>query len=174
MAVWTCPDCRRKFGAAGQGHMCQPGLTVVEFIDVSPGFAGPVFERVLEHLVAVDDQHDDGNLIVDPLAKKVLFKNGPTFCVLDVKTKWVAVGFSLRRRLESGRLSRKVADYGSKFFHVVNVDDPELIDDEFRGWLTEAYVRAGSGGDEPTQGAAGGGDPMVPDDVDFVIAPPPM
>ena len=46
MAVWTCPDCRRKFGAAGQGHLCQPGLTVVEFIDVSPGFTGPVFERV--------------------------------------------------------------------------------------------------------------------------------
>jgi len=149
--------------------MCQPGLSVEEFIEASPDFTASVFQAVHDHLVVVDRAHDDGQLIVDPLATKVLFKNGPTFCILDVKTKWVAVGFSLRRRLESGRLSRKVTDYGSKFFHVVNVDDPELIDDEFREWLAEAY----SHGDEPAQAAAGAGDPMVPDDVDVVIAPPP-
>ena len=169
MAAWTCPDCHRQFGATGQGHMCRPGLTVAEFLDASPAFTGPVFERVRDHLVAVDREHADGRLIIDPLSTKVLFKNGPTFCILDVKTKWVAVGFSLRRRIESGRLSRRVADDGSKFFHVVNVDDPELIDDEFRAWLTEAYLH----GEEPAQAAAGAGDPMVPDDIDFVIAPPP-
>jgi hypothetical protein len=149
--------------------MCRPGVTVDEFLDASPDFIGPVFERVHEHLVAVDREADGGTLIVDPLATKVLFKNGPTFCILEVKTRWVAVGFSLRRRLDSGRLSRKVADYGSKFFHVINVADPELIDDEFRAWLTEAYFH----GEEPAQGSAGAGDPMVPDDVDIVIAPPP-
>ena len=169
MPIWTCPDCRREFGATGQGHMCQPGLTVAEFLDRSPDFTGPVFEAVHDHLVSVDREHAEGSLIVDPLAGKVLFKNGPTFCILDVKTKWVAVGFSLRRRLDSGRLSRKVVDDGSKCFHVVNVADPVLIDDEFRTWLTEAYLHGG----EPAQPASVGSDPMVPDDIDFVIAPPP-
>lgn len=74
-----------------------------------------------------------------------------------------------RRRLESGRLSRKVADDGTKYYHVVNVTDPEQVDDEFRGWLTEAYAH----GDEPAEPTAASGDPMVPDDVDIVIAPPP-
>jgi len=148
--------------------MCRPGLTVAEFLDASPDFVAPVFERVRDHLVEVDRAHDDGTLIVDPLDGKVLFKNGPTFCILDAKKKWVGVGFSLRRRLASDRLSRKVADYGNKFFHVVNVDDAAMIDDEFADWLTEAYFH----GDEPAE-SVGGVDPMVPDDVDIVIAPPP-
>lgn len=170
MAVWTCPDCRREFGAVGRGHVCQPGLTVAEFLDSSPSFTAPVFEAIHDHLAAVDRQQGDGTLIVDPLESKVLFKNGPTFCILDVKTRWVAVGFSLRRRLESGRLSRKVLDHGTKYFHVVNIADPELIDAELRGWLTEAYFD----GDEATEVASIRRDPMVPDDVDIVIAPPPV
>lgn len=148
--------------------MCQPGLSVEEFLEASPEIVAPVFRRVHDHLVAVDDEHDDGDLIVDPLAGKVLFKNGPTFCIVDVKTKWVAVGFVLRRRLDSSRLSRKVVDSGKKFFHVVNVDDVAMIDAEFEGWLTESYHHV----DEPVE-SLGAGDPMVPDDVDFVIAPPP-
>ncbi len=164
--------------------MCNPGLSIEEFLEVSPSFVPPVFERVHDLLVAVDAS-SGGELIVDPLAAKVLFKNGPTFAILDVKTKWVAVGFSLRRKLESGRLSRKVADYGSKFFHAVNVADADLIDDELRGWLTEAYHhgdpdaadahRDDRGGDEDSDvvSASSSDDPMLPDDIDFEIAPPP-
>lgn len=169
MAVWTCPDCRRDFGAVGRSHICQPGVSVDAFLAGAPAFVPPVFDAVHEHLVAVDDRDEHGALIVDPIDGKVLFKNGPTFCILEVKTKWVAVGFSLRRQLESGRLSRKVLDYGTKFFHVVNVSDPEQVDDEFRDWLSEAYRH----GDEPAEPAVSSGDPMVPDDVDIVIAPPP-
>jgi hypothetical protein len=48
--------------------------------------------------------------------------------------------------------------------------DPALIDDELREWLTEAYHHGANG-----QGAAPKPsrlDPMVPDDIDFEIAPP--
>lgn len=183
MAAWTCPDCKREFGAVGRGHMCTPGLSVDEFIQGSPAFVRPIFERVHEHLVAVDAAAD-GELIVDPLAKKVLLKNGPTFAILDVKTKWVAVGFSLRRKLESDRLSRKVADSGSKFFHVVNVADADLVDDELRNWLTEAYHHGDPDAADAFRGqqdrengdvssASSSADPMMPDDIDFEIAPPP-
>ena len=168
MVVWTCPECRRRFGAVGRNHMCEAGLTIEEFLVASPPFTRPVFERVHEHLVEVDRVSGEPSLIVDPLGTKVLFKNGPTFCILDVKTKWVAVGFSLRRRLESDRLSRKVADSGTKFHHVVNVSDPDQIDGEMTDWLTEAYFH----GDDTAESSAGA-DPMVPDDVDVVIAPPP-
>ena len=181
MAAWTCPDCKREFGAVGRGHICTPGSTVDEFLHASPAFVGPVFERVHEHLVSIDADAD-GDLIVDPLPKKVLLKNGPTFAILEVKTKWVAVGFSLRRRLDSGRLSRKVADYGSKFFHVVNVTEADEVDDELCDWLTEAYHhgdpdaadafrdRLASGDDDAVASASD--DPMLPDDIDFEIAPP--
>ncbi len=156
MAIWVCPDCDREFGAVGRRHTCRPGLTVEEFLESVPDFTGPVFHRVHDHLVTVND----GSLIVDPLLnKKLLFKNGPTFCILEVKTKWVAVGFSLRRKLESGRLSRKVLDYGDKYFHVINVIDADDVDDEFCDWLTEAYHHG--------QESKPSSDPMVPDDVDI-------
>ncbi len=161
MPTWTCPDCNRTFGAVGRNHMCNPGLTITEFLTDAADFVEPVFRRVHDLLVAHDDANG-GDLIVDPLASKVLFKNGPTFCILDVKTKWVAVGFSLRRKLESGRLSRKTADYGDKYFHIVNVAAPDLIDDEFAEWLVEAYHH----GAAPKPDAS---DPMVPDDIDFEL-----
>jgi len=160
--------------------MCTPGLSIEDFLEESPGFVAPVFHRVHEHLKAVDTAAG-GELIIDPLAKKVLLKNGPTFAILDVKTKWVAVGFTLRRRLESARLSRKVAEYGTKYFHVVNVDDPELVDDELCEWLTEAYHHgdpdaADAYRDEQEKNdvasAPASDDPMMPDDIDFEIAPP--
>ena len=161
MVIWTCPNCDRSFGAKGQGHMCLPGLTIEEFLADVPDFVAPVLTRVRDHLVDVDASDAHGGLIVDPLVKKkVLFKNGPTFCIVDVKKKWVAVGFSLRRKLESGRLSRKVSEYGNKFFHVVNVVDPDDIDDEFCDWLTEAYHHG-------TEASPSSFDPMVPDDVDI-------
>lgn len=169
MAPWTCPDCKRSFGAVGRGHMCSPGLTVEQFLLDAPGFVEPVFRAVNDHLRAVDDDHG-GDLIVDPVPHKVLFKNGPTFCIVDVKTKWVAVGFSLRRPLETGRLSRKISDSGGRYYHVVNVDDPDLIDDEFRAWLTEAYHHGAAG--KAAARSPINLDPMVPDDIDFEIAPP--
>lgn len=149
--------------------MCEPGLSVAEFLEGTAPYVRPVFERVSGILADVDAS-SDGDLIVDPLDGKVLFKNGPTFCILDVKTRWVAVGFSVRRRIESGRFSRKVTEYGGKFHHVVNVDDVEMIDAELADWLAESYHLG-----DPTHSSGGtagaSSDPMIPDDVDFEINP---
>ena len=127
MTVWTCPDCDRDFGARGQGHDCRPGLTIDEYSAGALPFFRPIFDRVEGRLSALD-----GDLIIDPIDKMVLFKHGGTFATLTSMTKWVAVGFSLRRRLSSDRLSRKVQEYGSKFHHVVNLTDPAEADDELR------------------------------------------
>ena len=149
--------------------MCSAGLTVEAFLADAPSFVPPVFHAVHGHQQSVDYQVG-GDLIVDPLAKKVLFKNGPTFCILDVKTKWVAIGFSLRRSLQTGRLSRKTSDNGGRYYHVINVTDPASIDEEFCEWLAEAYHHGASGNRATAKPSDV--DPMVPDDIDFEIAPP--
>jgi hypothetical protein len=150
--AWTCPDCSRQFGAVGRSHICAPGLTVEEFVASARPEAGPILERLIDHLSQLD-----GDLIIDPLARKVLFKNGPTVAILESKTKWMALGLTLRRRLESPRLSRKVAKHPGGFWHVVNLTSADDIDDDLLEWLTEAYYRE-------RQPPAGGS--MVPDDVD--------
>ena len=151
--AWTCPDCGRAFGAKGRQHMCAPGLTLEEFFAGARPEAEPIFRVIDDHLRTLD-----GDLIVDPLAKKILFKNGPTIAMLETMTKWVAIGFSLRRRLESGRLSRKVTDYQGRYYHVVNLTSAEQVDDELLEWLTEAFHQDDPPGD--------GTDPLVPDDID--------
>lgn len=133
--------------------MCQPGITLEEYFASARPEAEPIFEAVNAHLTALD-----GDLIVDPLSKMIRFKNGPTVCILESKTKWVALGFTLRRRVASKRFSRKVVDYQGKFFHVINLTSPDEVDDEVLEWLTEAFYK----GDAPSEGA----DPMVPDDID--------
>lgn len=152
------------FGAVGRGHICAPGPTLDELLDSTLPMARPIVERIVGHL----ERLDDGDvLIVDPVDTAVLLKAGPTFAVLRPMRRWVAVGFSLRRRLTSPRLSRKVVDHGSRAHHVINVDDPAQIDDELLAWLAEAFLGeecVGSAIDDES-GAA-----MVPDDVDEDIA----
>ena len=139
---------------------CEPALSIDEYFANARPFERPVFDAVHAGI-----QHLDG-LIVDPLGIGILLKNGPMFAELRAKTKWVAVGFSLGRKLESGRLSRKVVDYGHKYFHVINVADPELIDDELIEWLIEAYHLAGGTLRSYRNDPEAAGDGMVPDDVD--------
>ena len=153
--AWTCPNCKRKFGAKGRGHMCEPGLTLPEWFATARPEAEPIFAVVNRHLETLEG----GDLIVDPLLnKKILFKNGPTICILESMTKWVALGLTLRRKLPSTRMSRKVVDYQGKYHHVFNLTSPDQVDDELLEWITEAFYR----GDPPSDGA----DPMVPDDID--------
>ncbi|MDH3303462.1 MAG: DUF5655 domain-containing protein [Acidimicrobiia bacterium] len=162
MDRWTCPECRRDFGKRGQSHMCSPGLGVDEYFATAQPWERPIFEVVANHLESL------GDVIIDPIAIGVLFKNGPMLCELRAMKRWTALGFHLDRQLVSGRLSRKVVEYGNKFWHVVNVESADQIDGEIVGWLTEAYHVAGGTLDtmslpaEPGTGA----DPMVPDDVE--------
>lgn len=149
--AWTCPDCKRSFGAKGRGHMCQPGITLEHYFASARPEAKPIFEAVNAHLVTLD-----GDLIVDPLSKMIRFKNGPTIGILESKTKWVALGFTLRRKITSKRFSRKVTEYQGKFHHVINLTDADQVDEQLLEWLTEAFYR----GDPPSL------DPMVPDDID--------
>lgn len=146
-------------------------MSLEEYFTTAKPFEKPVFDAINLHLQTLDD------VIIDPVGIGILLKNGPMFAELRPKTKWVALGFSLPRKLESGRLSRKVTEYGKKFFHVINVDDPAMIDEEILDWLTEAYHLAGgtlslykrSAHSVSNRAVRPGndGDGMVPDDVDL-------
>jgi hypothetical protein len=52
----------------------------------------------------------------------------------------VALSFSLSRRMDHPRITRKVVPYGGRYFHVVNLREPDDLDDEVRAALTEAYL----------------------------------
>lgn len=150
--AWSCPKCKRVFGTKGTGHMCRPGLTLDEYFATARPEAEPIFRVINAHLETLE-----GDLIVDPLEKKLLFKNGPTIAILDSMTKWVALGFTMRRKVASSRFSRKVSEQG-RYHCVMNLTDAAQVDAEVLAWLTEAFYK----GEMPAEGS----DPMVPDDID--------
>jgi hypothetical protein len=55
------------------------------------------------------------------------------------KDRWVALSFSLPRKVEHDRIVRKVVEYHGRYFHVANLRSPDDLDDRLRACLTEAY-----------------------------------
>ncbi len=54
--MWSCPECKRRFGKKNQSHECSPGLLVTEYFESDPEFERPIFEAVLAHLQTLDPE----------------------------------------------------------------------------------------------------------------------
>ncbi len=133
---WDCPECGRRFRRSGQSHECAPALSIEEYFATGPPWERPVFEAVLEHLESI------GPVVVEPVSVGIFLKRAQTFAQLRPMTKWVALSFSLGRRVSHRLMTRKPIAYSGKYFHVINLREPNDLDDQIRNWLTEAYLDA--------------------------------
>jgi hypothetical protein len=134
--VWNCPDCGRQFARAGQSHECAPAMTLEEYFATGPPHERPIFDAVMAHLESVGPFH------VEPVSVGIFLKRGRRFAELRPMQKWVALSFSLRRRVDHPTITRKVIPYNGRYYHVANVRRPEDVDDDIRSWLTESYLQA--------------------------------
>ncbi len=133
MTAWTCPDCGRLFGRSGQSHDCAPGLSLEEYFSTGPAHERPIFDVVMQHVNGLGPVH------ADVVSVGVFLKNPRKFAELRPKDRWVAISFSLRRRATHPTITRKVTEYGNRFWHVANVRTPEEIDGDLLDLITEAY-----------------------------------
>ena len=108
-------------------------MSVEEYFSTGPPFERPVFEAVLAHLSTFGEVH------VEPVSVGIFLKRSRTFAQLRPMTQWVAVSFTLTRTIQSARIARKVIDAGRSRYHVVNVREPDEVDEQLCEWLTEAY-----------------------------------
>ncbi|MBV8304904.1 MAG: hypothetical protein JOZ04_11880 [Acidimicrobiia bacterium] len=138
-AMWTCPRCGRRFGRARQSHECAPAMSIEEYFSTGPPHERPVFEAVMAHLDTLGPVH------VEPVSVGIFLKHGlsgRSVAELRPMQQWVALSFSLPRRVSHRLIVRKpLADRG-RYWHVANIASPDDIDDELRTWLTEAYLNA--------------------------------
>ena len=118
MDAWTCPECGRVFARASQGHDCAPGMTIEEYLATGPAHERPVVEAVMHHLAMVGPVH------VDPVSVGIFLKNPHKFAELRTMARWVAIGFSLPRRVAHPTITRKVVPHGNRYWHVANVATP--------------------------------------------------
>lgn len=133
MPAWICPECGRQFGRARQPHECAPAMTLDEYFATGPPHERPVFEAVIRHLATVGPVH------VEPVSVGIFLKRARTFAELRPMQRWVAVSFSLPRRVTHPTIVRKVVPYGGRYFHIANVAGPADLDDRLCDLLTEAY-----------------------------------
>jgi hypothetical protein len=132
--AWTCDECGRRFGRHKQSHDCAPAMTLAEYFSTGPAIEKPIFEAVMAHLDTVGPVH------VEPVSVGIFLKQPRKFAQLRPMQKWVALSFSLPRTVDHALITRKVIPHGGRYYHVVNLRGPEDLDDEIRGFLTEAYL----------------------------------
>jgi hypothetical protein len=109
-------------------------MSIEEYFATGPPHERPVFDAVMAHMASVGPVH------VEPVSVGIFLKRARTFAELRPMTKWVAVSFALPRRVQHPMITRRVISYGGRYYHVANIRGPEDLDDELRGWLTEAYL----------------------------------
>jgi len=109
-------------------------MDLEEYFETGPDFERPIFEVICGHMQSIDP-----DIWFEPVSVGIFFKRRSRFLALRTMTRWIAVSFSLNRKLESGRLARKVVAHGKRYFHVVNVPTAEAIDDQLLEWLAEAW-----------------------------------
>jgi hypothetical protein len=108
-------------------------LTLEEYFSTGPAHERPVFDAVLAHVETLGPVH------ADVVSVGIFLKNPRKFAELRPRDRWVAVSFPLRRRASHPTITRKVVEYGNRYWHVANVSEPAEVDDDLRGLLTEAY-----------------------------------
>ena len=111
-------------------------MSLEEYFSTGPAHERPIFEAVMAHVATLGPVH------VEPVSVGIFLKKAQTFAQLRPKDRWVALSFSLPRKVAHDRIIRKVVEYGGRYWHVANLREPGDFDDALRGWLTEAYVNS--------------------------------
>ena len=112
-------------------------MTLEDYFSTGPAHERPVFEVIMRHLDTVGPVH------VEPVSVGIFLKNVGKFAELRPMQRWVALSFSLSHPVSHRTITRKVAQWHGRYFHVANLSGPEDFDDQLAGWLTEAYLLAG-------------------------------
>lgn len=111
-------------------------MSLEEYFSTGPAHERPIFDAVMGHVNGLGAVH------VEPVSVGIFLKRARTFAELRPMQRWVALSFSLRRRVQHPTITRKVMQYHGRYFHVANLKSPDDFDDRLRDWITEAYVDA--------------------------------
>jgi hypothetical protein len=135
---WACPDCEREFGRAHQSHVCVPGGTVDETFAGRPAYQRATYDEIAAHLGTL------GPLHVDAVRVGVFLKNSQKFAEVRPKARSLSLALVLPRRLDDARVARSLPISTGRVVNFVKLTCVDDIDDQVRGWLTEAYDAAAS------------------------------
>jgi hypothetical protein len=131
--LWACPRCGRGFASRNQVHTCAPlGELDQHFTRASP-LVRATFDAVLAAVTAV------GPFDVLPEKTRIALQVRMSFAAFMPRRNWLNGHLVLARRVDSPRFLRVDTFSPRNVVHAFRLTSPAEVDEEFRGWLTEAY-----------------------------------
>jgi Domain of unknown function (DUF5655) len=131
--MWTCPECGRSFAGRNQVHTCAPlGDLDRHFARASPQVRA-TFDAVLAAVARVGP--------VQVLAEKtrIALQVRMSFAAFMPRRDWLNGHLVLARRIDSPRFLRVDTLSPRNVVHAFRLTAPTEVDEEFAGWLAEAY-----------------------------------
>lgn len=131
--LWSCPACGRTFANRNQAHACAPlGSLDRHFVRTSP-LVRQTFDRVLDAVRAL------GPVSVLPQKTRIALHVRMSFAAFMAKPQWLDGHLVLARRIANPRF-RRIDTYSPRnVVHAFRLTSPAEVDEEFAGWLAEAY-----------------------------------
>jgi hypothetical protein len=131
--LWACPTCGRTFANPNQTHTCAaPGDLDRHFAGRDPAVRA-IFDRVLAAFAGI------GPVTVLPEKTRIALHVRMSFAAFTPRARWLDGHLVLARRIESPRF-RRIETYSPRnVLHAFRLAAPDEVDDEFTGWLAEAY-----------------------------------
>ena len=132
--LWACPRCGRTFANPNQSHTCAP------LGDLDWHFAGTdptvrvTFDAILAAVLRLGP--------VEVLAEKsrIALHVRMSFAAFQPRRHWLNGHLVLAREVPSVRFNKIEVFSPRNVLHAFRLDSPDQVDEEFTGWLAEAYA----------------------------------
>lgn len=105
-----------------------------DYLASGPPFERPIFEALMAGIDHVGPIH------IEPVSVGIFLKRAQTFAELRPMTRWETLSFWLPRRAEHPQITRKVNEYGGRYWHTARLDGPDDLDDRLLAFVEEAYA----------------------------------
>jgi Domain of unknown function (DUF5655) len=131
--LWACPRCGRTFANRNQSHACAP------LADLDRHFTGaePVVREIFDRIVAVVSGL--GPVEILPEKTRIALHVRMSFAAFVPRRRWLDGHLILARQLDSVRFHRVETYSPRNVLHGFRLTAPSQVDEEFAGWLAEAY-----------------------------------
>jgi hypothetical protein len=95
-----------------------------------------VYDEIMAHLRGLGPVHEDA------VGVGVFLKSDRKLAEVRPRSRDVSLALYLPRPVHDPRISRVLGQGGPRVVHVLLLHAAEDVDDQVRGWLTEAFLHA--------------------------------
>ncbi|MGQ0763135.1 MAG: DUF5655 domain-containing protein [Acidobacteriota bacterium] len=131
--LWRCPECGRSFANLNQSHSCSN-------VSLESHFIGKPEEvrELFDALAALVKQC--GPVKILPEKTRIAFQVRMSFIAVSVRRNYLIGHFVFARRFDHPRFTRVETFSPRNHLHAFRLNSQSELDDEFAGWVREAYA----------------------------------